>query len=162
MAVKSLGIWMAILGSMIGGIIGNKFGIMKTLLLGAILHLASHVFFIVLAMNGYSVPLLYATVIAENITGGLMTCGFVAYFSMLCNVRFTATQYTLFSAFMAQTRVIVQSQSGIIAEYFGWVDFFIFISLASIPSIIILLFLMRKYPLPNPVLRATTPITVDG
>ncbi len=62
-AVKTFGIWMAILGTMIGGIIGNRFGIMQTLLLGAILHLTSHMFFIFLAIKGYSLPLLYATVI---------------------------------------------------------------------------------------------------
>ena len=146
-AAKTCGIWMGIFGAMVGGIIGNRVGIMRTLLVGAILHLASHMFFIALAINGYSLPLLYATVIAESITGGVMTCGFVAYFSMLCSVRFTATQYTLFSALMSQARVIIQSQSGRLAEHFGWVGFFVFISVASIPSIILLVFLMRKHPL---------------
>ncbi len=147
MAAKTIGIWMAVAGGLIGGAIGYRIGIMKTMLWGAVVHVVSNGFFLLLAEQGKSMPLLYTTVISQEISGGIMTSAFVAYLSRLCNAQFSATQYALFSALMSIGRIYVQAGSGFLADSFGWPMFFIVCSLGSIPGLLILLHLMKKDPI---------------
>lgn len=147
MVTKTFGIWMVVIGGLSGGAIAKKIGIMKTLFVGGIGHLLSNGFFILLALHGHSLPYLYGTVISENLSGGIMTSAFVAYLSKLCNLKFTATQYALFSAIMAVGRVFVQSTSGFLAERFAWIPFFLIASAAAVPGLVLLRFLMKKFPI---------------
>ncbi len=147
MASKTVGIWMAVTGGLLGGMIGYRIGIMKTLLWGLIIHVASNGFFLLLAEQGQSTSLLYTTVISQELSGGIMSSAFVAYLSRLCNAQFSATQYALFSALMSNGRVFVQMGSGFLAESLGWPLFFVACSLGSIPGLLILLHLMKKDPI---------------
>ena len=72
------------------------------------------------------------------------TAVFIAYLSMLCNVRYTATQYALFSSLFAISRTLLSTGSGAMAEQFGWPSFFILTMVAAIPGLI-LLFMLRTY-----------------
>lgn len=146
MVTKTFGIWMIVFGGLLGGAIAKRIGIMKTLMLGGIAHVISNGFFILLALHGHSMPYLYGTIISENLSGGVMTSAFVAYLSRLCNLKFTATQYALFSAIMAVGRVFVQSTSGFLAERFDWVSFFLIASAAALPGLLLLSFLMKRFP----------------
>jgi PAT family beta-lactamase induction signal transducer AmpG len=147
MVTKAIGIWMAVAGGLVGGSIAYRIGIMRTMLWGLIMHVISNGFFLLLAEHGKSMPLLYTTVISQELSGGIMASAFVAYLSRLCNVQFSATQYALFSALMANGRVFVQAGSGVLAESFGWPMFFIVCSLGSIPGLLILLYMMKKHPI---------------
>ncbi|MFN7662932.1 MAG: AmpG family muropeptide MFS transporter [Alphaproteobacteria bacterium] len=147
MVTKTFGIWMVVVGGLLGGAIAKRIGIMKTLLWGGILHILSNGFFIALALHGHSMPYLYGTIISENLSGGIMTSAFVAYLSRLCNINFTATQYALLSALMAVGRVFVQSSSGFLAERFDWVTFFVIASAAALPGLFLLTYLMKRFPI---------------
>lgn len=146
MVTKTFGIWMVVVGGLLGGVIAKRIGIMKTLMVGGISHVISNGFFILLALHGHSMPYLYGTIISENLSGGVMTSAFVAYLSRLCNLKFTATQYALFTAIMAVGRVFVQSTSGFLAERFDWVAFFLIASVAALPGLILLSYLMKRFP----------------
>ena len=146
-ATKTFGMWMIVLGGFIGGSIGFRFGVMRTMLVAGILHMGANMFFVALAMKGHSVPMLYATIAAENLSSGAMASGFVAYLSRLCNKEFTATQYALFSAIMAMPRTYVSSLiSGPLAENLDWVSFFLTATAGAVPGLLILLVLMKKFP----------------
>ncbi len=146
-ATKTFGIWMVVLGGFIGGSIGFRWGIMKTMLVAGLMHMGANLLFVLLAHTGHSVPLLYATVAAENLSAGAMASGFVAYLSRLCNQSFTGTQYALFSAIMAIPRTYVSSLvSGPLAEHFDWVTFFFVATVGAVPGLLILLVLMKKFP----------------
>jgi PAT family beta-lactamase induction signal transducer AmpG len=147
MVTKTFGIWMVVVGGLVGGAIAKRIGIMKTLMFGGILHICSNGFFILLALHGHSMPYLYGTIISENISGGIMTSAFVAYLSRLCNINFTATQYALLSALMAVGRVFVQSTSGFLADQFDWVTFFLIASAAALPGLFLLSYLMKRFPI---------------
>ena len=147
MVTKTFGIWMVVLGGLVGGAVAKRIGIMKTLMFGGILHVFSNGFFVLLALHGHSMPCLYGTIISENISGGIMTSAFVAYLSRLCNVNFTATQYALLSALMAVGRVFVQSTSGFLADQFDWVAFFLIASATALPGLILLGYLMKRFPI---------------
>lgn len=146
-ATKTFGIWMVVIGGLLGGSLAFRIGIMKTMLIAGFIHILSNGFFILLALKGHSIPVLYVTVISENISSGIMTSGFVAYLSRLCNIAFSGTQYALFSSLMAVTRVLVQTSSGWLAENFGWINFFIMASIAALPALFLLMYLMKKHPL---------------
>ena len=105
--------------------------------------------FVIQAYVGYSIELLPVTIAAENLASGMGTAVFVAYLSILCNVRYTATQYALFSSLFAISRTWLSTGSGALADEFGWAFFFIITMVAAVPGII-LLFLIRKYDAREP------------
>lgn len=147
LATKTFGMWMVVLGGFIGGSIGFRFGVMRTMLVAGILHMAANMCFIILATKGHSIHMLYVTVAAENLSSGAMASGFVAYLSRLCNKQFTGTQYALFSAIMAMPRTYVTAfVSGPLAEHLDWVSFFIAATAGAVPGLLILLVLMKKFP----------------
>jgi PAT family beta-lactamase induction signal transducer AmpG len=91
------------------------------------------------------VTALTVTIIIENFTGAIGTVIFVAYLSALCGNRaHTATQYALLTALAAVGRTTLASGSGFIAEYSGWVTFFVITALSAIPSLFLLWWLQIR------------------
>ena len=143
---KVYGFIMTIVGSYLGGILVARMGILRALLVGGILQALSNLVFALQAVVGHSVPMLGVTISVENLTGGLGTAAFVAYLSSLCNVAYTATQYALLSSFMAFARTFFASVGGWLAESVGWVPYFLITTLAAIPGLVLLLWMMKRFP----------------
>ena len=87
------------------------------------------------------------TVLGENVSGGIGSAAFVAYLSILCNKNFTATQYALLSSVMGISRTFISSPSGFVVELVGWSNFFLISAIFAIPSIVILLWMKKKFPI---------------
>jgi PAT family beta-lactamase induction signal transducer AmpG len=87
--------------------------------------------------------MLAVTIATENVTGGMASAAFVAYLSRLCNPAFTATQYALLSALAALARTFLAGGGGYLAERLGWQNFFLTSTAACLPSLALLLWLMR-------------------
>lgn len=146
-ATKLFGLPMTILGSFIVGLFAYRIGLLKALFISGIIHTLSNGMFLVLAEVGNSLPVLYTAVAVENISNGMMIGAFVGFLSSLCSVQFSATQYALLSSFMALTRVFFSGISGFVAEYaHQWTKFFTITLIAAIPSLLFLLFMMKKFP----------------
>jgi PAT family beta-lactamase induction signal transducer AmpG len=64
-------------------------------------------------------------------------------------VSFTATQYALFSALFALSRIGASAVSGWLAERMDWIPFFAVAAAAGIPGLLLILWLMRQ-PSPEP------------
>ena len=80
------------------------------------------------------------TITASGI-GGVVV---VAYFSALCNLRFTATQYALISAAASVVgRVLTGTTAGTLVEEFGYVNFYLLTTLAAVPGILLFWWMMR-------------------
>lgn len=67
----------------------------------------------------------------------------IAYLSGLCNVAYTATQYALLSSVASVGRTMVASSAGVLAAYLGWPDFFMMTTMATLPALLLLLWLMK-------------------
>ena len=148
---KGWGLAMTLLGAGLGGWAVARFGIMRSLLLCGVLQALSNLAFAALAWVGYSVPMLVVTICVENLTGGMGTTAFVAYMSSLCNVAYTATQYALLSSLMATARTALAAGGGWLADQTGWVAFFLITAAAALPGLLLLVWMMRRYPpLPRP------------
>ena len=143
---KVFGLGAIITGGLIGGVMVNRIGIMRSLLICGVLQIAGTLMFVAQALVGANVPMLMVTIAAENVTSGMATTAFVAYLSSLCNQAYTATQYALLSSFMAFTRDVLSASAGWMAEWLDWVGFFLFSAAAAVPGLAVLLWLMRRYP----------------
>jgi len=135
---KTFGIIAIIGGGLLGGILLLRIGLLRVLWIFGILQAGATITFSALASAGHNYYVLVATVAFENFTRGMGASAFIAFMASLCNRRFTATQYALLSSLMGIPRVIVASPTGYLAEWFGWVHFFIFCTLAAIPGLIFL------------------------
>ncbi len=143
---KIFGVLATIAGVIAGGAVVYRLGAFRALLVCGVLQMLSNVMFAIQATVGHSVPMLVATIGIENFTGGLGSAAFVAYLSGLCSLRYTATQYALLSALAAVGRTTLASAGGALAEATGWVAFFLLTTLAAVPGLILLLWLMRRLP----------------
>ena len=143
---KGYGVVMTVIGGLIGGIAVARYGILPALLWCGVGQAASNLVFAAQAAIGASVPMLAVTISVENLTGGMATAAFVAYLSSLCNVAYTATQYALLSSLMAFARTIFASGGGWLADNVDWVSYFAITTVAAVPGLLILLWLMRQAP----------------
>ncbi len=143
---KIFGLFPTLIGVFIGGLLVARIGIMPALLVGGVLQMLSNLMFSAQAAMGHDVHFLMLTIGIENLAGGIGTAAFVAYLSALCNVAFTGTQYALFSSLMAVGRTVLSSPSGVLAEQFGWFNYFLVATALAIPGLLVLLWMMRRYP----------------
>jgi len=136
--VKVFGFSAILVGGLVGGIVMLRIGIYRALWGFGILQAVSTAGFALLAVTGYSLPMLTAVIAFENFSGGMGTSAFVAFMASLTNRRFTATQYALLSSLMGIPRVIVAAPTGYMAEGLGWVGFFVLCTLIAIPGLLLL------------------------
>ncbi len=148
LVTKGFGLAATILGGIIGGAFVARYGTLNALMLGGILQAASNAVFALQAWLGPELPMLFVTIGVENLTGGIGTIAFVAYLSGLCNVAYTATQFALLSSLMAFTRTVLASGGGWLADHIDWVSYFLLTGLAAIPGLVLLVWLMRRVPMP--------------
>jgi len=128
-------------GLFIGGAMMRGLGMGPTLWIGGIGQAVSNLSFAVLAMVGPEEWMLATAITVENLTGGIGTAALVAYFSLLCNLRFTATQFALLSAFAAAARTFLTAPTGFLVEDLGWVQYFVVTTFAAVPGLIVLLWI---------------------
>jgi PAT family beta-lactamase induction signal transducer AmpG len=158
---KVLGLWLTIIGALVGGMLMLRLGLWRALLGFGVLQMVSNLGFWWLAdggkgtLGGLVLPAfdwgfvkivaptavdgaLLAAVAFENLSGGMGTAAHVAFQMALCQQRFTATQYALLSAFGAVGRVWVGPMAGVLAESIGWPSFFIVSTWLALPALLML------------------------
>lgn len=142
---KVFGFFMTILGSAICGLLVLKWGLYRSLLLGAVLVASTNLLFAVLASIGTADLTWLALVIsADNLSGGISSTAFIAYLSSLTSRSYTATQYALFSSLMTLPGKFISGFSGVVVDNSGYVEFFIFAACVGLPAIVLVLILMRR------------------
>jgi PAT family beta-lactamase induction signal transducer AmpG len=143
---KVFGVIATVVGTLAGGYLVARFGIMRTLFLGGILQALGLLLFSVLAVRGHDILWLTIAIGGDNFVSGLGSAAFVAYLSALCNLAFTATQYALLSSLMSFGRTLLSTGSGWLAGQLGWPLFFVASTALAIPGLLLLVWLMRIYP----------------
>ena len=140
---KAFGLAMSLLGGFIGGLLSLRFGVLKILLLGAILSASTNCLFMVLAQTGYSMGWLYVVISADNISGGIASAAFVAFLSALTNIRFTAMQFAIFTSVMTLIPKVIGGYSGTIVNAVGYSQFFMITALLGIPVVFLILIISK-------------------
>ena len=130
---KIYGVVMTLVGAFIGGVLSMRYGVMRILMLGAILSAATNLLFAWLAGHGHDVRALIVVVSADNLSSGIASAAFIAYLSGLTNIRYSATQYALFSSMMLLLPKFLAGFSGQYVDSFGYAQFFVATALLGVP-----------------------------
>lgn len=133
-----------LVGSLIGGLLMRRMGLFRSLMYFGLLQAASNLAYMVLALAGKSYVLMVGAVLAEYFCGGLSTVAFVAFLMSLCNRRYTATQYALFSALSAVGRVFAGPEAALMVGHLGWALFYFVTFLIGIPALLLLWWLRSR------------------
>ncbi len=134
---KIYGVIMTLVGAFVGGSLALRFGVMRILMLGALLSALTNLLFAWLAGHGHSVPALIAVVSADNLASGIASAAFVGYLSSLTNISYSATQYALFSSLMLLLPKFVAGFSGDYVNAFGYAGFFTSTALLGLPVLML-------------------------
>lgn len=143
--VKTFGLFMTLAGGFLGGILSMRYGVMRILLLGAVLSAATNLLFMAMSYMGHDIFMLYVVISADNISAGLASAAFIAFLSSLTNVSFTAVQYAIFSSLMTLFPKMLGGYSGSMVDAMGYPSFFLMTTLLGIPVIALILLAKRKF-----------------
>ncbi|MEO1888916.1 MAG: MFS transporter [Cycloclasticus sp.] len=146
--VKTFGLLMTIVGGFLGGLLVLRFGVMKILLLGAVLSALTNLLFMLLAQVGHNMPMLYLVISADNLSAGLASAAFIAFLSGLTNISFTAVQYAIFSSLMTLLPKVLGGYSGSMVESLGYDKFFMLTALMGVPVLILIALANKRFKLP--------------
>jgi PAT family beta-lactamase induction signal transducer AmpG len=128
-----------IVGGLVAGAVMPKLGVRRGLLAFGALQAVTNVFFALMALTGKSQALLVAGVLLDNFAGGMGTMAFVSFLMGLCDRRFSATQYALFSSVSAFPARALGAFSGAAAAALGWSTFFFATIIVAIPGVLLVL-----------------------
>ena len=143
---KTFGLFMTIAGGFAGGLLAIRYGVMRSLWLGAFLAAASNLLFALLAMSEPKVWMLAGVIATDNLSGGLASAAFVAYLSSLTNRAFTATQYAVFSSLMTLFPKLLAGYSGSMVDGMGYPTFFIGSALIGFPVLLLVTYVGKNMP----------------
>jgi PAT family beta-lactamase induction signal transducer AmpG len=105
----------------------------------------SNLSFAALAAAGHSNLGMAGAIGFENAASGFGGVVVVAYFSALCDLRFTASQYALISASASVVgRFLTGTTAGALIEGMGYVNFYLLTTLLAVPGIVLFWWMARS------------------
>jgi MFS transporter, PAT family, beta-lactamase induction signal transducer AmpG len=113
---KGIGVVMLMLGVGLGGWSIARFGLIRTLIVGALAGPVSNLVFAWLATQGPDPRAFALAIMVDNLSAGYAGTTLIAYMSSLTSAGFTATQYALFSSLYSLPGKLIAAQSGAIVE----------------------------------------------
>ena len=134
---KIYGVIMTLVGAFVGGVLALRLGVMRVLMLGAVLSAASNLLFAWLAGHGHDVHALIFVISADNLSSGIASAAFIAYLSSLTNISYSATQYALFSSMMLLAPKFIAGFSGHYVDAYGYSQFFVSTALLGLPVLLL-------------------------
>jgi PAT family beta-lactamase induction signal transducer AmpG len=138
------GFWAYLAGIFVGGVLYARMGMQRSVLFSLVLMMLSNLSFAVLAALGKSNWGMAGAIGFENFASGIGGVCVVAYFSALCDLRFTAAQYAMISAAASIVgRFLTGTTAGALIESFGYVNFYVLTTVAAVPGILLFWAMMR-------------------
>lgn len=140
-----VGFWAYLIGVFIGGVAYAKLGLKRSVLLALVLMAVSNLSFAALAAAGHSNLGMAGAIGFENIASGYGGVVVVAYFSALCDLRYTAAQYALISASASVVgRFATGTTAGGLIESMGYVKFYVLTTVLALPGIALFWWMSRS------------------
>jgi PAT family beta-lactamase induction signal transducer AmpG len=143
---KVFGVLMTLLGAFIGGVLSLRLGVMRILMLGALLSAGSNLLFAWLGGVGHNLTALVWVISADNLASGIASAAFIAYLSGLTQVQYSATQYALFSSMMLLMPKWLAGFSGVFVDAHGYATFFTCTALLGLPVLLLVGLASRVHP----------------
>jgi PAT family beta-lactamase induction signal transducer AmpG len=148
----TIGTAVSIIGGLLGGLFVSRVGLRRALLILALSMNVPHICYIILSHTvTTTTPLpmwaIYALVSVEKLGYNFGFVGNMLYMmQQIAPGKYKMTHYAFATSLMNLVLVPTQSVSGKLADWMGYKHFFIFVLIASIPSVIA----AWKAPFPNP------------
>jgi PAT family beta-lactamase induction signal transducer AmpG len=148
----TIGLGTTFLGTIVAGIVSLRLGLMRTLILGAVLQglgIASNA---LLIFTGTDLPAFMLVMGFDDFALGFAAISLVAYMSSLTSLGYVATQYALLSSAYALAGKFLKGFSGAIVEALsarfgllnGYGVFFIGCAMIAIPSVLLFMLLQHR------------------
>jgi PAT family beta-lactamase induction signal transducer AmpG len=139
-----VGFWALLAGIFVGGALYARFGLKRVLWWSLWLMAISNLSFAGLAAIGHSNLGMAGAIGFENFASGIGGVAVVAYFSALCDLRYTAAQFALMSAAMSVVgRIVTGGSAGALIERMGYVDFYLLTTVIAFPGIVVFWLMVR-------------------
>jgi MFS transporter, PAT family, beta-lactamase induction signal transducer AmpG len=142
---KVYGVIMTLAGAFVGGVLSARWGVMRILMLGAVLSAASNMLFVWLSGVGHDVSALIWVISADNLASGIASAAFIAYLSSLTNISYSATQYALLSSMMLLLPKFMAGFSGDFVDAYGYASFFTATAWLGVPVLLLVALASRVH-----------------
>ena len=133
------GLAAVVLGSLLGGIFVARRGLKKTLfILCCAINIPNVTFLIMSIYQPTNLVVITLGVGVEKFFFGFGSVGFMIYLmQQLAPGKYTTTHYAFGTGLMGLCMMVTGALSGHIQEYLGYINYFIFVMVATIPSFIV-------------------------
>lgn len=138
---KGVGFFATLLGLFIGAVLMARISLFRALLYFGILQAVAILTLLQLALAGHNYHWLVFAISVDSFCNAMASIAFIAFIMSLCDHRYTATQFALFSALASVGRVFVGPIAGLIVTYFSWPVFFLLSLMACLPGLGLLWYL---------------------
>ena len=139
-----IGFWTQLVGILVGASLFTRIGMMRCVFLSLWLMAVSNLSFAALAEVGKSNLGLAGAIGFENFASGVGGVAVVAYFSALCDLRYTAAQFALLSAAASVVgRIVTGTSAGALVESMGYTNFYLLTTVIALPGILLFWVMMR-------------------
>ncbi|MDI1475806.1 MFS transporter [Polyangium sp. y55x31] len=130
----------SIAGSILGGMVVSRLGLERTLKPIAILQSAAIPLYAWLAWTRPGITAIAAVVLVEQFVAYAGSTAFMVFIMRRCQGAYRATHFAIGSALMSLATTLAGSVSGHLAERVGFTTFFLIAFAASIPGVIVSMF----------------------
>jgi len=135
---KFAGLVFGIGGGILGGILMLKLSINRALWAFGVVQMVTILGYAWLSTAGHTPTGLFAVVAAEYLGVGLGAIALTAFMARETSMAFTATQFALFSSFIAVPRTFANASTGFLIEGMGYTNFFLLCTAVAIPGMLML------------------------
>ena len=135
---KFAGLVFGIGGGILGGILMLKLSINRALWAFGVVQMVTILGYAWLSTAGHTPTGLFTVVAAEYLGVGLGAIALTAFMARETSKAFTATQFALFSSFIAVPRTFANASTGFLIEAVGYTSFFLLCTAVAIPGMLML------------------------
>ncbi len=142
--IKIWGLGCTMLGIFLGGIVLRMLSYYNAIIIAIIIQMSSNLIFIWQYYVGHNMPVLYTSILIDNVCGGIGTAIFVAYIGHICSKQYIASHYAIWTSLSSFARTIISANAGYVQSILGWPKFFAFSAALSIPILYVAFIVRRK------------------
>jgi MFS transporter, PAT family, beta-lactamase induction signal transducer AmpG len=132
---KFFGIFLMIVGSIVGSVMITRLGLFQSLVTSAFLQSICCLLFWIQSVVGHKISVMIITIGTESFVAGIIATLFISYISKLCRGKFSGTKFTVLYSIGSLARILISVMSGYLADNFGWKTLFIIASLTFFPTL---------------------------
>jgi len=138
---KGAGLITSIIGMFVGGYFMARISLYRALMIFGFLQAVSNLSYAWLAVSGANLSIFIFSVVFDNFSAGLGMAAIIAYIMSLCDRRYTATQFAIFTALALLGRVVLSPAAAWLQQQIGWPQFFVVCFFLALPALLILKYL---------------------